>query len=415
MKNTVLCLFCICALLSGCGNRSKSNLSENSNQLADTDSIDSDEDDYDDSDQVYFLDFEHNVKNMPPDTFTINSIAKDITFIPLETPDDAFLQVFNFKIAKINERYYISSSAHIKFSGIMEFDSTGRFIGDLMLKNAGNGPNELPHMLIFWTSNHKTKSLVASSGSQILFHSFDNSITNKYNLGGPSWRECLLNDGTMVSLPDLISNGNPTIPYLHFRNQEMEVVHSIFYPQKRNITFSIAEGGSPISMYSLWPTFTGDALFRDLLNDTLYRIRSIYDINPYIVIHRGSFTPTIKDATNRAAREQKIFYDATLDTKKYLFVRYGYRNERYSSIWDKKTSELIANTKADLSDDYEKMVSYDWNFVRYRTPNGKKILINISYYMDGKLYAVLDAEDAMEFIPDVVYDDNPILMVINIG
>ena len=417
MRNTVVSLFCICLLLSGCENRNKSHISEHSDQLSSANSVDSDEDDYDDSDKTYFMDFEHLVKNMPPDTFTINSIAKDITFIPLETTDEALLQVFSFKIAKINESYYISSgeSRRGNFSGIMEFDNTGRFIDYLMLKKAGNGPNELPFFVFNWASNHNTKLLVASTAYQILLHSFDNSATNKFNLGG-SWYECLLNDGTMVSLPDYLGyGGDPTIPYLHFRNQEAEIVHSVYYPQKRDFAFQIPENSSPIAGYTLSPTYTGDAIFEDMFNDTLYRIRGMHDIKPYIIFHRGLLAPVAKDATDRAAIIQKIYYGTTVDTKKYFFIRYGYRNERYTAIWDKKTLELIANTKADLSDEKEKMLSSGVNFVKYRMPNGKKVLINISYYMDGKLYAALDAEQAMEFLPNIVSDDNPVLMIINIG
>ena len=34
--------------------------------------------------------------------------------------------------------------------------------------------------------------------------------------------------------------------------------------------------------------------------------------------------------------------------------------------------------------------------------------------MDGKLYSVLDAEQAMEFLPNIKFDDNPVLMIIDI-
>ena len=418
MRNIALYTFCFCVLLSGCGNRNKSIFNDNSNQLANNDSVDSIENDYDDSNMVYFLDFEQNVKNMPADTFTINSIAKDITFIPLETTDEALLQVFMFKIAIINERYYISSGdyRYSNFSGILEFDSTGRFLDYLMLETFGNGPEELPPRVLNWTSNPYAKLLFASSSRQILLHSFNDSCTNKYNLDSSSYDECLLNDGTIVSLPNPLGfGGNPAMPYLHFRNQKGKILHSVYYSQKRNIEFKIADGGVPISIYGLYPQYNGNALFQDILNDTLYCIRSMYDINPYIIIHRGSLAPVIKDATDQVTRNQKIYYGTTLDTKKYFFIRYAYRNEQYTAIWDKKTSTLIANIKADLNDENEKNVSSNWNFVKYRMPNGKKILINISYYLDGKLYAALDAEQAMEFFPDIVSDDNPVLMIINIG
>jgi len=35
-------------------------------------------------------------------------------------------------------------------------------------------------------------------------------------------------------------------------------------------------------------------------------------------------------------------------------------------------------------------------------------------YYDGKIYSVLDAEQAMEFLSGIVFDDNPILVIIDI-
>ena len=102
--------------------------------------------------------------------------------------------------------------------------------------------------------------------------------------------------------------------------------------------------------------------------------------------------------------------------KKYFFIRYVYRQELYTAIWDKKNQIFIANTKADNSDAYG-IVSRNENnygFTKYRTPTGKEIKIPILSYADGKLYGVLDAEDAMVFIPNIVYDDNPVILVIAI-
>ena len=422
MRNIVLFLCCMCMLLSGCGKRNKSTFIVDSNQLHNTDSVDFIEEDYDDPNMLYLLDFEYMAKNMPPDTFTINSIAKNITLIPLETTRESLLQVFSFQIAKIDQHYYISSGrvSAGNFAGIMKFDTTGHYINHLMMKEFGNGPTELPNFLLNWTSNNHSKVLVASTHIQILLHTFDDSTTNKYKLTTDAHYECLLNDGTMVSLPSPIGyKGSSEIPYMHFRNQESEIIHSFYYPQKRDFTNEIPErdGGGVVSSYSLHPHYTGDALFKDIFNDTIYRIRSMHDIKPYMILHEGSLAATSKDATNATTRDAKLSTNRILDTKKYFFIRYRYRKEYYTSIWDKKTLTLIANTKIDSKDENEKMLSrsFDSCFFRYIMPNGKKILLTSKSYYDGILYAVLDAEDAMEFLPGIVYDDNPILMIIDIG
>ena len=416
---TILFLCGIFVLLSGCGNRNKSDISKN--DLALSNETDTEETDEDDGDRFYYIDFKQFVKNGFADEFTINSIAKDISFIPLETTDESLLRIEHFKIAKINEHYYISSGFVFNFSGIMEFDGNGRYIKHLLLKHRGNGPNELP-LPLHWSYNTNTQLLVISTAHQILFHSFENNTTNKYTLGTDTYYECLLNDGTMVSLPDWTSlsiKGKPDIPYLHFRNLESEIIKSICYPEKRDIAFTTAEDSGPIDYYNLFPHSSGDALFRDVFSDTIQRIRSMDDIKPYMVLYRGDLAVTPKDAANRARQNQLIYLNKILETKRFFFIRYGYRNEWNNTVWDKKTLSFIANTKADNSDEHKIVISGEfynnaWNFTKYISPTGKEMLIPILTYIDGKLYSVIDAEQAMEFVPGIVYDDNPVLMIIDI-
>ena len=418
-RTSFLFLCSVIILLSGCANRNTSKVSNN--DIPVSDEPDTEEIEEDDSDKFYFLDIEQYVKNMPEDEFTINSIAKNITFIPLETTDEALLQVHDFKIAKINNSYYISSGdvRWSNFSGIMEFDTVGRYIKHLMLKSYGNGPNELPRSYN-WAYNINSQLLIASSWRQILSYSFENNTTNKYTLNTSSSRECLLNDGTMVSLPDWTGfsiKGNPKIPYLHFRNRECEIIHSIYYPEKRDIAFTIPENKGPVSSYQLFPHPSGDALFQDLFSDTIHRIKSMDDIKPYMVLYRGSLAPAPKDATNMARLRQLIFLSKILETKKFFFIRYSFRQESYSAIWDKQTLSFISNTKADNNDENQRLfreLYTDWNFIKYISPIGKVMLIPILNYIEGKLYSVIDAEQAMEFLPDIVFDDNPILMIIDI-
>ena len=410
MREITIPLCCICFLISGCRNQN----SQEYRKISDIGGVVLTENEIVESDQVYFLDFEKHLRNTKKDTFTINSISKDISFIPLETTDDALLSTENFKLAKFNERYYISWSLDRVIKNIMEFDSTGQFI-DILIKR-GQGPQELP-MIVFWSLNRKTQLLSASTFYEIIFYSFENATKNKYTSGNESWYGCLLNDGTFVETTQ-ISDRDTNKPYINFRNQAGEIIHSIYYPQKRDLAHALIEDGSWIvSSYNLFPTYTGDALFRDMFNDTIYRIRSMDDINPYIIIYNGSFTPVLEDAPNQTTRVRKMYLEKILDTNNNFFVSYSYRNEKYTAIWDKRLKSFISNIKSDNSDE-QRIVSNNFNsygFTRYRTPKGKEILIPILNYYDGNLYSVLNASEAMEFLPGIVSEDNPVLMIITIG
>ena len=405
MKKPTLFLCAICVLLSGCGNRNQkeSEISDNSAFI---------ENEPIDYNKVYFIDLEQRIKESKVDTFTINRLAKNITFTPLETTDKALLMTTHFKVIPTNERYYISSGTMGSFSGIMEFDVTGRYIDCLILKE-GRGPKELPR-IPEWAFNRNRQLLVASSLYEILVHSLENSTTNKYSLGDFFCYICVLNDGTMVGVPNVVAeNGDTGTPYLHFRNQEGEIVKSLFYTQKRDIT-SPPEGRSPFETYHIFPVYSGDALFKDMFNDTIYRIRSMDEIKPYLIIHRGSLTLTPKDNSSRATIDQKVLILGLLETEKLIFIKYWHKEVSNCAIWDKRTQSFISNLNDTENNGSGPINRYSHSFTKYRTPNGKEILIAILDYFDGKLYSVLDAAQAMEFLPDIKEDDNPVLMVIEL-
>ena len=407
MRKVILYLYFICVLLSGCGNQSGQKVSKNDNE-------EFNENYSDNSDEIYFLDFEQNLKNMKKDTFTINSIAKDISFIPLETTDKVLLFYDRFKIEKLNDGYLISTSSLDKaFHYIMMFDSKGYFIDYIIQK--GQGPKELP-FISEWQYNHNTQLLFASTGYQIILHSFENNTSNRYTLDGFYPNLCLLNDSSIIGFPNFKTEGDVNIPYLHFLNQEGKIIHSLYYPEKRNIAYNIPEGinvAGHIEMYGLYSSYTGDALFKDMFNDTIYRIQSMNDAKPYIIIHKGSLTPKLKDINNPTTGNQRINLVTILDTKKYFIINYTLKGAIYSSIWDKGTLSLIANAKPTSKNKIIQIKDFN-GITKYRTPNGKEIFIPISNYIDGKLYCVLDAFQAMEFLPNIKEDDNPVLMVIEL-
>ena len=402
MKNITMLLCCICVMLSGCRNR-------NHNETSDSAKNDSP-----DFDKTYFLNFEQYLKNISEDTFTINSLAKNISFITLETSSKALLTTSDFKVIIINGRYFISSGTALTFSGIMEFDGAGRFM-NYSIPKGGRGPKELP-LTYEWSYNRDIQLLIASSLYEILSYSLENSTINKYSLGSPFFYVCPLNDGILVGANSIIGSGDVNMPYLHFRNQCGKIVHSLCYPQKRDIAYNLPEGRGPMETYQLYPSYSGDALFKDMFNDTIYRIRGIDDVVPYIIIHRGMLALTIKDVYNQATMAQKICIRGILDTKNYFFIKYWHKDAMNCAIWDKQSLTFITNIKADNSSDHRIVIFNRTSngFTKYQTPNGKEILIAISSYFEGKLYSMLDASVAMEFLPNVKEDDNPVLMVIEL-
>ena len=388
----------ISAILVGCENRNRNGFSTHH---------------ISDSSKIYFIDFEQNLKNTLPDTGNINSISKNIRFIFLEVTPKSLLSNVDFMVAEIDKNYYVSSFVSSTFSGILEFDSMGRFKNYLV--QIGRGPKELPRMLD-WSYNNNMQQIVATSGYELLLHSFERNAANKYSLPEFFARGCLLNDGSIVGLPYPFGIGATDVPYLSFLNQEGILIKSLFYPQKRDISFNLVESQGdtgPLEAYGLYPDYSGNALFKDVFNDTIYRITSMDDVKPYIVLNRGLLTPKVKDATDRRAKSGTIIVRGIIETEKYFFIKYAYKDVTCSAIWDKHNLTLIANSVANNSNEHLTVIN-NKGFIKYRTPNEKEILIGISSYSDGKLYCVLRADQAMDFLPNVDEYDNPILMVIDL-
>ena len=70
MLKITLLSCCICILISGCINRNSQDEQKNS----DVKDVKLAENELDELDRVYYLDFEKQLKNIKKDTFTINSI-----------------------------------------------------------------------------------------------------------------------------------------------------------------------------------------------------------------------------------------------------------------------------------------------------------------------------------------------------
>lgn len=400
MKISIQFLCIVCVLLTGCVNRSQQLTRKN---------------DSSDSNKIYFLDFERYLRDAS-ETFTINSIAKKISFIPLETSDKAMLTTENFKVVKINEHYYISSSLSPAASNIMMFDSTGCFTDYLI--QAGRGPKELAYIL-GWSLNQNLQQFVVFGIGEVLLHSVVENITSKYGLAESLYMTQVLNDGNIVGIPGLYKEKTDT-PYLKFLNHKGEIVKSLFYSAEHNVTYHVPENTGnigPLENYGLYSNYFGNALFKDMFNDTIFCIRSLNKIEPYIIMNRGSFAPKVKDALDKAAKAKTIMIRGVLETGKYFFITYAYKDIMFCAVWDKETVALIDNVKAENIDEHQVIISNrnSNGFTKYQTPNGKEILVAISSYADNKLYCFIDASDAMKFLPDIKEDDNPIVMVIEMN
>jgi hypothetical protein len=98
------------------------------------------------------------------------------------------------------------------------------------------------------------------------------------------------------------------------------------------------------------------------------------------------------------------------ESRDYFLLKYAYNNVWYSGIWEKSSQKLITNLELD---GHSNVTSFT-NVVNYRTPTGKKLPVGIVQVTENQFYCVLRASDAMDFIPGLAEEDNPVIMIVDL-
>lgn len=372
-----------------------------------------------DSVEFYTFDLENVVENETPSSvsnFIINDIAQDIRFIPLESSPQAWHSNIGIRLFK-NKDSYIVSDIHPRCK-ITKYDSNGSFVKNIA--RVGRGPSEI---IECWGvfSNTKLNQLCVQDRRKIVVNSFDGKhlYDIRFEKSTPMVSDVvLLNTGDYVCTPfTFLATKETDIPYLFFMNDIGEVVYSLRYDKKRDI------GQKPITesnqnrrlVYErsiMSSNFLGEALFRDLFSDVVYKIKGKDSVLPHINLHRGELMPTPEDTYSLRKNANKIYCQNMTETAKYFIVTYVYDGYKYTAIWDKKSEKIVANIGVDR-ESREKTSQYKM-FTRYRTPLSTEILVNIVLATEDKLYCLLEAETAMDFLPNVKADDNYIIMIIDL-
>jgi hypothetical protein len=351
-------------------------------------------------------------RTVAADTFLLNTLAKTVRFITLEVTDRSLLSDLNFSVQQMDDHYIASSGVFRYAKPIMQFDSAGYFVKQLL--QLGDGPIELPG-ISSWFINDSLKKITANSGPKVVTYSFQENKWQTILLKNYIVNAILLNDGNYVANTTVYGTGEVDIPYLQFFNSKGEIIKSQNYPQERDIYFEIPEGGynGPLEAYGLYQSYSNDALFHDVFNDTIYRIKDMHTIEPYICLQRNKLMPDVRDMNDRRKKAKAMFFRNISETKNYFLVKYNYNDAIYNAILSKSSGEMIANTGSNYEDKNIITVNYP-HFAKYRTPQGNDILVGITRVTSDRFYCTVRHSDAMEFIPGVNDESNPVMMIVEL-
>ena len=365
-----------------------------------------------DMEDFYFLDYERELDHLEhqADTITMNTIAKSIEMICLEVTKESLLSSLKFTIAEVKGDYYVSSGVFHTSSGVIRFDDQGNYKEKLI--EVGRGPLELPYVT-HWSVNDSLNT-VSMFGAETKLVTYNTCNREKRSLwiDKYGYNPILLNDSLYVAYEGAYPNKNSDLPYLNFFDFNGKVIHSCYYPKGHEVGYEILEShprGIIYEGYGIFQDNKGNALLKDVFNDTIYRAKSMSDISPYICTYRGRMTPLHDFATDIRRQSSAIYIHRLLETKGYFFISHLYNKTKQTTVWDKETKKIIARTV--IVDQRSREFNYE-HVVRYRTPNGDILFLNMVYAKGNTIYGVLRAEDAVKFVPHAGLDANPMLVKI---
>ena len=327
-----------------------------------------------------------------PDTFTWNSIAKNVRMIPLKTEQ----LIGNHPIVK-----YFSDDMIIisdRSTGILAFDGEGREI--VSFNHRGPGPKE--YLYDTNINYNKNDSLI------FLYDGFGDKLF-RFDLEGKFVDVRPANTGGVVLNID--SDGN-----MFSVNREGDSFVKVWDSNLRllgeYLPFdTLYTDGQKVSHHLMSGKETGSATLRVLpvCNDTVYTITK-EGANPFCIVNRGSYKCSPEDLNNMMDVRDSRDY---LNTEKLFsfssYFLYMTQSHSVMQLWDMRTGELVAWDRAERVGDTSNKI---WGF-RYVFPSGNEFReLSFDYVNQNQGVFIRQADECLDDVPGLTADDNPVLIVL---
>jgi hypothetical protein len=361
---------------------------------------------FEDGKDFFVFDLEAGISEEPKFT-TLNELIDSISYIPLETNNDALLPGRAYTFAKIGHDMFISGGASGNMSPIYRFDSSGKFVS--RMTHIGRGPNEVVMPLWSYANiNLRQINVIDVATAKTVIIQTESGGKSTIDVGFNRGIIAIpLNDSTFVSanMPDP-ENGVNT--YLYFTDRNGNLIHSVERSDELlGYDYSLPENtiSQVHERYWLATEYKGDAIFHNVFNDTLYRVKNYREVTPHLVFKRGALSPDPEDTFKPENKKRQVYFDYMMATRDHVILNYTFGNEKWRDIWSKHDSSLLLHYAL-------KGPSYPFVvFAPFALPDGSVIELQIAYADEDKIYGVLEAMDACKFLPGVKEDDNPVIVV----
>jgi hypothetical protein len=336
---------------------------------------------------------------------TLNELIDTATYIPLETRQDALLPE-RCELAKVGGDFFLGGGPVGRLSPVYRFDPFGRFVGQMTQNGRGPGEAVMPYR---WYANASTGKINIIDMTQKMV--VVDIASGKRTDVSVDFKEGVdripLNDSTFVACSAMRPENPAT--YLYFSDSGGRPIHSVTHTgelanwQPRATREN--ETKQPREYHVLCHDYTGDALFINIYNDTISRIRSHREITPHAVFKRGALSPLPEDADNVQASPRQAHFTYIEESGGHVFLSYVYAGETWCDVWSKGGGELLLHAA-------RRGRGYGGHLMLpFALPDGDVVEVRVAYADRDNIYCVMEALDACKFLPNVKEDDNPVVMV----
>lgn len=344
------------------------------------------------------LDMEAAIGKQVPDTFTWNGIAKRITYVPISTPAD--------KLFGSAQPVYVDNTMYCavdhKTGTVFRTDKKGKVISSFSRK--GHGPGEY-NVLTYVHVNQvdSTIEVFDQRGGRHIVYDLDGNLIREIFL-----KEKGLDTPILISDNYIVARGqNNTTHKLYIADKDFNIRKSLFpmdttltEMQRLNLTWQLN--------YCRNRDF---AVINFANEDTVFTVTES-GAQPLCIFKKGVHNipeEELKNPTDLSGFGSDYIRTMWLSSiPGYYLISYVRKDNFWDEIWRKSDNQIVS-----------RFSNEDGEFgFPLRLPSGKKIRINArNLYIKGNLVVTsIDAIVAVEGkIPDVDEDDNPVLVVMEIG
>ncbi len=341
------------------------------------------------------LDMGATIGKQVPDTFTWNSVAKKITYVPISTSPDALFG--SAQLVHIDNDFYCMVDHQT--GTIFYSDKTGKIIHSFSRK--GQGPGEYAGL-----------TYVSMNSEDSTIRVFDQRSEKYivYDLAGNCLKETLMKDKGLNTV-HLLSNdfavakGRTAGNHKLFITDEDLNIRKNLFPLDTTLT----EMERLSMIWQLNYCRNRDRLIVHFANeDTVFSVTK-NGAQPVCIFKKGKYTLPEEDAKKPmeitpSPYIRSMWFSYVSD---YYLITYLFENNIYDEIWSRTDARIVSRLLCENG---------EWGFP-FCLPSGKKVLLNTRslYIKDNIVASFIDAATAAEEgIADVGEDDNPVLVVMEL-